>query len=115
MGNSTFGTSRFVRGWWTRDRDWAERLWRDPAFRGDLGRRWRKLRAEGLPAAVLASVDATAALLRPAAGRNFRRWPVLNRRVYQNPAARGSFRAEVRFLRSWLSRRMAWIDRATTP
>jgi hypothetical protein len=115
MGNSTFASSRFVRGWWTRDRDWAAGMWRDPAFRRDLGRRWRELRAQGLHAAVLASVDAGAAVLGPVAGRNFRRWPVLNRRVYQNPHARGSFTAEVRFLRSWLSRRMAWLDRATRP
>ena len=46
------------------------------------------------------------------AGRNFRRWPILNRRVLQNPAARGSYTAETRNLRRWLVRRMTWMDRA---
>ena len=115
MGNSTFSTSRFVRGWWTRDRDWSERLWRDATFRRALSRRWRALRRDGLRADVLRAVDAHRAALRPHAGRNFRRWPVLRRRIFQNPAARGSWSAEVRFLRSWLSRRIAWIDRATRP
>ena len=39
------------------------------------------------------------------------RWPVLDRRVWPNPVARGSHRAEVRFPRSWLERRIRWIDR----
>jgi hypothetical protein len=47
----------------------------------------------------------------PRLGPNFRRWPVLDRRVWPNPVARGSHRAEIRFLRSWLKRRIAWIDR----
>jgi hypothetical protein len=42
---------------------------------------------------------------------NFRRWPVLDRRVWPNPAARGSHTAEVRHLRGWLKHRVAWIDR----
>jgi hypothetical protein len=44
-------------------------------------------------------------------GPNFRRWPVLDRRIWPNPRARGSYRAEVRALRSWLTRRIGWIDR----
>lgn len=111
-GNSTYGTSRAIAGWWTARRDWAGRLHRDPTFRSALRARWRELRAGGLRRRVLAAVDRNAAVLRPAVRRNFARWPVLNRRVWPNPAARGSFTAEVRFLRSWLSRRMHWIDRA---
>jgi hypothetical protein len=30
--------------------------------------------------------------------------------VWPNPVARGSFRAEVSFLRSWLARRITWLD-----
>lgn len=78
-----------------------------------LAARWASLRDGGLREAVLASVDASARTLRPAVGRNFRRWPILDRRIWQNPAARGSFTAEVAFLRRWLDARMAWLDRAT--
>jgi len=111
MGNSDYGPSRRLKGWMLERRDWAERLYRDRAFRRAMARRWRELRAAGLRRAVLASVSASRRELRGAAGRNFRRWPVLNRRVWPNPVARGSYRAEVRFLRSWLVRRIAWIDR----
>jgi hypothetical protein len=111
-GNSTSGRSRATRGWATTARDLSERLWDDPAFRGALRARWRELQDRGLRAAVLGAVDGAQAQLRGEVGRNFRRWPVLDRRVWQNPAARGSHRAEVAYLRSWLDRRMAWMDRA---
>jgi hypothetical protein len=60
---------------------------------------------------VLATVTRGQRSLHGAVGRNFRRWPVLDRRIWPNPVARGSYRAEVRFLRSWLERRIRWIDR----
>jgi hypothetical protein len=110
MGNSDYGPSRFLRGWMLSRRDWAERLYRDRAFRAAMARRWRELRAQGLRRHVLAAVESSRLELRAAAGRNFRRWPVLHRRIWPNPVARGSFRAEVRFLRGWLGRRITWLD-----
>jgi hypothetical protein len=58
----------------------------------------------------LAAVASSRRELRGAAGRNFRRWPVLDRRIWPNPVARGSFRAEVAHLRWWLVRRIEWLD-----
>jgi hypothetical protein len=110
MGNSDYGPSRRLRGWMLAQRDWAERLYRDPRFRSAMARRWRELRAGGIRGRVLATVQQSRRELRGAAGRNFRRWPVLHRRIWPNPAARGSFRAEVRFLRTWLIRRIDWLD-----
>jgi hypothetical protein len=110
MGNSDYGPSRRLRGWMLARRDWAERLYRDRTFRAAMAHRWRDLRAGGLRRRVLATVERSRRELRGAAGRNFRRWPVLDRRIWPNPAARGSFRAEVRFLRSWLVRRIDWLD-----
>lgn len=73
--------------------------------------RWRELRADGLRRRVVAIVDRSQAELRGEIVRNFRRWPILHRRIWPNAVARGSHRGELRFLRSWLSRRMRWIDR----
>src|SRR5918999_934848 len=115
MGNSDYGPSRRLRGWMLAQRDWAERLYRDRRFRGAMARRWREQRAGGLRGRVLAAVEGSRRELRGAAGRNFRRWPVLGRRIWPNPVARGSFRAEVRFLRSWLTRRIAWLDARWCP
>ena len=58
-----------------------------------------------------AAIDANVRELRGELNRNFTRWPVLHRRIWPNGAARGSHSAEVRHLRSWLDRRIAWIDR----
>ena len=60
---------------------------------------------------MLRTVERSRRDLHGAVNGNFRRWPVLDERIWPNPAARGSHRAEVRFLRGWLKRRIAWIDR----
>jgi hypothetical protein len=111
MGNSDYGPSRRLRGWMLRHRDWAERMYRDRSFTRQMAARWRQLREAGLRRHVLATVDRSRAQLRGAVVPNFRRWPVLDRRIWPNPRARGSYRAELRFLRSWLIRRIRWIDR----
>jgi hypothetical protein len=116
-GNTNYGPSARLAGSMVARRDWAERLLRDGAFVRGLARRWRELRAGGLLEAMLAQVDANVRTLGPAIGRNFRRWPVLGRYVWPNPRDprtgrfRPTYRSEVAHLRSWLTRRAAWLDR----
>ena len=110
-GNSDYGPSRRLQGWMLRERDWAERLYRDRRFTRRMAARWRELRRTGLQRRVLRTVDRSRGELRGAVTRNFRRWPVLDQRIWPNPVARGSYRAELGFLRGWLKRRIAWIDR----
>jgi hypothetical protein len=110
-GNSNYGESRRLERWMLRGRDWGGRLYHDPAFTDAMAARWRELRAAGLREQMLAALDGYTAELRGSVRRNFRRWPVLDRRVWPNPVARGSWDAEMRALRSWLVRRIAWIDR----
>jgi hypothetical protein len=87
----------------------------DPRFQRALAARWRELRRRGLAGHLQRSVRGHADRLASsgAAGRNFRRWPVLGRRVWPNPAAvrRTTYASEVRALRTWLRRRVAWLDR----
>jgi CotH kinase protein len=111
MGNSDYGPSRRLRGWMLERRDWAERMYRDRRFMGRMASRWRALRRAGLRRDVLAIVDRAERELRGEVVANFRRWPVLDRRIWPNPRARGSYRAEMRFLRGWLNRRIGWLDR----
>ena len=96
-------------------RDWAERMYDDRSFIRRMGARWRALRADGLRGKVMRMISVHYRELRGPARAHFRRWPVLDRLVWPNPAARGSYRAEVRFLRSWVSRRMSWLDRRFIP
>jgi hypothetical protein len=110
MGNSNYGASRVLPKWLLEYRDWAERMYDDRSFVKRMGARWRQLRADGLRGKVMRVISANYRALRGPARSHFRRWPVLDTLVWPNPAARGSYRAEVRFLRSWVSRRMNWID-----
>lgn len=113
-GNARQGKSESTVGWSTRARPWISRLWRDCAFRAGLGARWRELQAGGLRRDLLGRLDGYRRVLeRGPAGRNFARWPTLDERLWQSPRARGSYGAEVRYLRGWLTRRMDWMDRAS--
>ena len=110
-GNSGSGLSGVLEGWILKRRHWAGRLLQDPRFARQLDARWRELRAAGLKQNLHRAIDANVRELRGELNRNFTRWPVLHRRIWPNGAARGSHSAEVRHLRSWLDRRIAWIDR----
>ena len=113
MGNSSYGDSQRLEGWITTGRPWASRLLQDPAFVEALIQRWQQLRAGGLQGQLLRRVDASVRTLGSAPARNFRRWPILGVPVWPNPldpVTGRSYAAEVEFLRSWLTARIAWID-----
>ena len=42
---------------------------------------------------------------------NFMRWPTLSEKVHNNPVARGSYEAEVAYVRQFVTDRINWIDR----
>ena len=116
MGNSDYGESRVIKGSMVARRQWASRLYLDSRFQRALAARWRELRRRGLAGHLQRSVREHADRLTAtgAAGRNFRRWPVLGRRVWPNPASavsRTTYGSEVAALRSWLRARVAWLDR----
>ena len=109
MGNSSYGKSRFLAGWMLDAYPWSSRLYQDPGFVDQLIRRWRAVRGP-LVADLQRGIVANAKTLQAAQARNFARWPILGRYVFPNSAVRNTYAAEVAFLRSWLSRRAAWID-----
>ena len=116
MGNSDYGESAVAGGSMLARRQWASRLYRDRGFMRALAARWREVRRQGLAGHLQRRVRAHAGALSAsgAAGRNFRRWPVLGQRVWPNPASavsRTTYGSEVAALRSWLRVRVAWLDR----
>ena len=117
MGNSIHGRSRHLPGLMLPDRTWTERLYRKPAFTRTMAQRWRELRRAGLRRDVLRTIDAMTSELRRPVARNFQRWKILGRYVPPNPRDprtgryRTTWKSEVAFLRSWLTRRIAWLDR----
>jgi hypothetical protein len=96
-------------------RAWGERLYQDPAFVAALAQRWRDLRGAGLRESLLRRIDLHAKRLTVtgAVDRNFTRWPVLGVNVWPSPPASPlptTYVGEVDALRSWLDRRIAWLD-----
>lgn len=90
------GSDYFNDGWW-------RLLFRDPNFRSRYRERFKTLLNGELSADNLGRiVDAMAAQVGDAAGRNFRRWP-------QTPPLDDSYAAEIALLKDFLRRRIAWI------
>jgi hypothetical protein len=90
------GTDYFNEGWW-------RLLFRDPVFRSRYRDRFEALLDGELSADNLERiVDAMAAEVGDAAGRNFERW-------MDSPPLDGSHAVEVALLKDFLRRRAAWI------
>ena len=64
-------------------------------------------------AAIEARIDEAIAVLEPAVGRNFERWPLLGEVIWPNDDGavdRMTYMDEVSYLRSWVKQRVAWMD-----
>ncbi|OZC02256.1 CotH kinase family protein [Rubricoccus marinus] len=100
----TFNNTQPIPFWW-------RELANTEAFRSDMTARWESLRAGPFQTdALLAFIDSTAAVLDEAQARNFRRWPVIGRRVWPNDFVGETYQEEVDYLKGWLSQRLAWLD-----
>jgi len=87
----------FTWGWW-------ENLFSDPDFTQEWTDRWAELRAGTFSEDnILSLVDTFAAEIAESQERNFERW------TEREPRG-GSHASEVDILKSWLSRRVRWID-----
>ena len=85
---------------------------KDAAAKRQLLEIWDEARQSGLTEEnLLAYIDRWAADLEQSQRLNFLRWPILNQRVHQNPAARGSFEAEMAVVRTFMKERIAWMDK----
>ena len=84
----------------------------DAAAKQQLKDLWAQLRRNGFTEeSMLDYIDEQAELLAHSQQLNFLRWPILNQYVHQNPAARGSYQAEVENVRSYIRNRIPWMDR----
>jgi hypothetical protein len=71
---------------------------------------WDEARHKELTeACLLACIDKMESELDHSQRLNFLRWPILNKRVHQNPQALGSFKAEVDNVRRFIKERLTWM------
>jgi hypothetical protein len=120
--NLAFGNCNGKQGWmpeywyWPQLDDqqysWFRRLFEDPDFGQRYVDRWGQLcQTVFARARIHARIDALAGLLEEAQRRNFERWPILGKKIWPNYYVGQSFEAEVRWMKDWIAKRLAWIDR----
>jgi predicted GIY-YIG superfamily endonuclease len=72
---------------------------------------WNDARKKGLDATTMVKyVDETAALLDESQKLNFKRWPILDKKVHQNHTARGTYTAEVNAVKLYIAERLSKMD-----
>jgi hypothetical protein len=119
--NLSFGNANYHQGWmaegwyWPLLREtevcWYRRLSEDPDFVQKEIDRWTELR-RGIfaPENLLGRVDELAELLSEAQERNFQRWPILGRQINPNRYVGKTYQDEIRWMKNWIKKRVAWID-----
>ncbi len=89
---------------------WIARWWQDAGFVSAVKTRWAELRAAGLEAFMTNYITTTATYLDASQKNNFEVWNILNTIVYNELAARGTYEAEVEFLKEYVRNRIAYLD-----
>ena len=116
FGNADYYGGSDPSGWYTQElRDseicWFRRLSEDPEFMQRAIDRWGGLRRSVLATQkILARVDEMATQLNDAQARNFKRWPILGRRVNPNDFVGDTYEEEIKWMKQWIQKRLAWID-----
>ncbi len=73
---------------------------------------WAVARCNGIDSASLCMwIDSIAEEIDRSQTFTFMRWDILNRQEHMNPVARGSFAAEVAYLKDYISKRIEWMDK----
>ena len=115
LGNAYYEDLGRPTGWRIRAQsEWYAHLFRDPAFRAKVVTRWRAVKATQIDT-LLAFVDQTAAGLDASQRENFKRWDILGTYVWPNAVVKGSYPAEVTYMKNFLRSRIAWMDANIRP
>jgi hypothetical protein len=88
------------------------RLFEDPDFGQRYVDRYAELRASVFSLSnIYARIEAHVAELSEAQARNFKRWPILGRRVWPNTFVGSSYQDEIAYMKDFIRKRLEWIDR----
>ena len=93
---------------------WWYSLNRDPAYRAQLKARWAAYRNSNMSdERLMATVDSLSTLLTAhgAECRNSQAWPRWGVWVWSNHHVATSYDDEISYIKHWLTRRVAWMDR----
>ena len=82
----------------------------DPAAKQRLIELWEKALADGKLDELNSYADETAELLQQSQELNFKRWKILNQNTHMNPVSRGSYKAEVEAVKTYITGRLEKFD-----
>ena len=105
-------TTKYMRTYAHDPKTWIARWWQDPTFVSAVKARWGELRARGLKSFMNNYIINTAELLDESQENNFEVWKILSSKVYRELAARGSYSAEINFLKQYVADRINFLDNA---
>lgn len=91
-------------------KQWIGRFLEDQELENQIARRWEELKEQGILDHLLSYVDNLEVELEASQQKNFERWDILGREVYLELEARGSYEAEVDFLRNYIIDRYEFLD-----
>ena len=103
-------TTKFMRTYAHDPKTWIARWWQDPTFVSAVKARWGELRARGLKSFMNNYIVEASELLDESQKNNFQVWNILWSKVYRELAARGSYEAEVNFLKQYVLDRISFLD-----
>ncbi len=91
---------------------WWQRLRQDTGYINSYYCRWNQLRQSSFSLYNINQfLDSTYKVLEEASYRNFQRWPVMGIYIWPNPSPLSySMREEVDSLKSWIAKRVSWMD-----
>ena len=101
------GDENYVPFWW-------HRLMADPGYVSALKARWRQCRQEAYSTRnIHALIDSMATVLSAhgAQQRNFKAWPSWNRYINPIPYIASGYDDEIRYMKDWIDRRLAFMDK----
>ena len=83
----------------------------DPKTMSELKSHWQTGRHNQITAEALCQwIDSMAVALYYSQRLNFMRWNILHSQEHMNPVARGSYAAEVNYLKEYITKRIQWMD-----
>ena len=84
---------------------------RHTGAKAELLKAWGKAREDGLNEAHLVDfINQQEENLQESQQLNFMRWPIMNKKVHENPTVWGSYAAEVQNVRQYIIERLTWMD-----
>ena len=103
-------TNKLMRTYAHDPKTWIARWWQDADFQANVKARWAEVRKAGVKEFMINYINSTENYLQMSQQNNFQKWDILNKIVYNELAARGSYEAEVTFLRQYVGNRISYLD-----